>query len=303
MGIYTAVMNIVQGSVIAPLVYGRAVSLHPAVVLVAIPAGGTLAGVLGMFLAVPILGIAAGVWRHLLAAMGSEDPATRARRRDGRGTGGRGSAVPGARPRPRARDMKRAGRRRPARRAVRLGPLAAHAGCGFGSATGCPGPMIVGAPRSSSFGGRSLNRASKPSCVHGLLGDQLLGQAVEPVAVRRQDLGRPHVGPVDDRPDLLVDRLARPRPSSCAARRSPGRGTRARRASRTRAGRAGRSCRTRSPSGARGRSPSRCRCWRPSSCHRRPGARRRCRRAGRRSCPRTRTCTAGSGPPVGRAIV
>ena len=77
MGIYTAVMNVVQGSVIAPLVYGRAVSLHPAVVLVAIPAGGTLGGILGMFLAVPILGIAAGVWRHLLAAMGSEDPATR----------------------------------------------------------------------------------------------------------------------------------------------------------------------------------------------------------------------------------
>ena len=77
MGIYTAVMNVVQGSVIAPLVYGRAVSLHPAVVLVAIPAGGTLAGVLGMFLAVPILGIAAGVWRHVLTAMGSEDPATK----------------------------------------------------------------------------------------------------------------------------------------------------------------------------------------------------------------------------------
>jgi putative heme transporter len=77
MGIYTAIMNVVQGSVIAPLVYGRAVSLHPAVVLVAIPAGGTLAGVLGMFLAVPILGIAAGVWRHVLTAMGSEDPATR----------------------------------------------------------------------------------------------------------------------------------------------------------------------------------------------------------------------------------
>ncbi len=78
MGIYTAVMNVVQGSVIAPLVYGRAVSLHPAVVLVAIPAGGSLAGILGMFLAVPLLGIAAGVWRHLLAAIGSEDPALKA---------------------------------------------------------------------------------------------------------------------------------------------------------------------------------------------------------------------------------
>ena len=47
MGIWTAVFNIVQGSVIAPLVYGRAVSLHPAIVLIVIPAGGELAGVLG----------------------------------------------------------------------------------------------------------------------------------------------------------------------------------------------------------------------------------------------------------------
>ena len=53
MGIYTIVMNVVQGSFIAPLVYGRAVSIHPAIVLLAIPAGGELAGVLGMFLAVP----------------------------------------------------------------------------------------------------------------------------------------------------------------------------------------------------------------------------------------------------------
>ena len=47
MGIWTAVFNVVQGSVIAPLVYGRAVSLHPAIVLIVIPAGGALAGVLG----------------------------------------------------------------------------------------------------------------------------------------------------------------------------------------------------------------------------------------------------------------
>ena len=40
MGIWTAVFNVVQGSVIAPLVYGRAVSLHPAIVLIVIPAGG-----------------------------------------------------------------------------------------------------------------------------------------------------------------------------------------------------------------------------------------------------------------------
>ena len=66
--------NVVQGSVIAPLVYGRAVSLHPAIVLIVIPAGGALAGVLGMFLAVPLVGIIGAVWRHILAAIGEVPP-------------------------------------------------------------------------------------------------------------------------------------------------------------------------------------------------------------------------------------
>jgi predicted PurR-regulated permease PerM len=74
MALWTAVFNIVQGSVIAPLVYGRAVSLHPAIVLIVIPAGYTLAGVLGMFLAVPVVGIAGAVWRHILAAIGEIPP-------------------------------------------------------------------------------------------------------------------------------------------------------------------------------------------------------------------------------------
>jgi predicted PurR-regulated permease PerM len=76
MGLYTIVMNVVQGSFIAPLVYGRAVSIHPAVVLLAIPAGGELAGVLGMFLAVPLLGVFAAVWRNLLVALGDRPSAT-----------------------------------------------------------------------------------------------------------------------------------------------------------------------------------------------------------------------------------
>ena len=74
MALWTAVFNIVQGSVIAPLVYGRAVSLHPAVVLIVIPAGFALAGVLGMFLAVPVVGIAGAVWRHILTAIGEIPP-------------------------------------------------------------------------------------------------------------------------------------------------------------------------------------------------------------------------------------
>lgn len=69
MGIWTVVFNIVQGSFLAPIVYGKAVSLHPAIVLIAIPAGGQLAGIMGMFLGVPILGIVAAIWRSVIAVM------------------------------------------------------------------------------------------------------------------------------------------------------------------------------------------------------------------------------------------
>jgi predicted PurR-regulated permease PerM len=66
MGIFTIVFNIAQGNFVAPLVYGKAVNLHPAVILLAIPAGSALAGVIGMFLVVPFLGVVAVTWRTVL---------------------------------------------------------------------------------------------------------------------------------------------------------------------------------------------------------------------------------------------
>jgi len=72
MAIYTVVINIVQGNIVTPLVYNRAVSLHPAVVLLAIPAGGALAGIAGMFLAVPVLAVIAATWRSALLVLGDE---------------------------------------------------------------------------------------------------------------------------------------------------------------------------------------------------------------------------------------
>ena len=69
MGIFTIVFNIVQGNFVAPIVYSRVVSLHPAVVLVAIPAGSEIAGVIGMFLVVPFLGVVAAVWRTVLLVL------------------------------------------------------------------------------------------------------------------------------------------------------------------------------------------------------------------------------------------
>lgn len=63
--VFTVVFNIVQGNIVTPIVYGRGLALHPAVVLMAIPIGGELAGMLGMFLVVPIAAVAAAVW-HLV---------------------------------------------------------------------------------------------------------------------------------------------------------------------------------------------------------------------------------------------
>ena len=68
------VFNIVLGNFVAPLVYGRAVSLHPAIVLMSIPAGGAIAGILGMFLVVPFLGVLAATWRTILRLFDPDEP-------------------------------------------------------------------------------------------------------------------------------------------------------------------------------------------------------------------------------------
>ena len=69
---WTMVFNIVQGNVLAPIVYGRTVHIHPAIVLLAVPAGAAVAGVAGMFLAVPVAGVIAGTWRSVLAVLGGQ---------------------------------------------------------------------------------------------------------------------------------------------------------------------------------------------------------------------------------------
>ena len=66
---WTLVFNIVQGNFVAPLVYGSTLNLHPAVILLAVPAGSEIAGVLGMFLVVPFVGIVAAVWRPLFGLL------------------------------------------------------------------------------------------------------------------------------------------------------------------------------------------------------------------------------------------
>ena len=51
------VVQQVERHILYPLLMGRTVHLHPAVILVALGVGGIVAGVIGVFLAVPVAGI------------------------------------------------------------------------------------------------------------------------------------------------------------------------------------------------------------------------------------------------------
>ncbi len=51
------IRNMILGYGVRPTVYGRTVSVHPALVLIALPAGFQLAGVIGLFAAVPVTAV------------------------------------------------------------------------------------------------------------------------------------------------------------------------------------------------------------------------------------------------------
>jgi predicted PurR-regulated permease PerM len=70
LGVIVAVQQL-EAHVLQPLVMGRAVSLHPLAVVLAIAAGGVSAGIVGALLAVPIVAVVNSAMRVLLA----EDPA------------------------------------------------------------------------------------------------------------------------------------------------------------------------------------------------------------------------------------
>jgi putative heme transporter len=62
--IVLAVVVVVQqldGDLLAPVIYGRAVALHPALILVTLTTGGVLGGLIGAYLAVPLVAVAAAV--------------------------------------------------------------------------------------------------------------------------------------------------------------------------------------------------------------------------------------------------
>ncbi len=64
LAIIVAVQQI-EGNVLQPMLQGKSLSLHPAVVLLAVTAGGSLFGIAGAFFSVPIAAVAAVVVRYL----------------------------------------------------------------------------------------------------------------------------------------------------------------------------------------------------------------------------------------------
>ena len=61
----TLLVQQLEGHLLAPLLLGRAVSLHPVVIILALAAGSILGGIIGAFLAVPIAAVVTAVGTYL----------------------------------------------------------------------------------------------------------------------------------------------------------------------------------------------------------------------------------------------
>lgn len=70
--LFLGVLRIVQDYVIYPRIIGQGIHLHPLAVILAILAGAEIAGVAGIFLAIPVIAILTVAYRHWLEHRGSE---------------------------------------------------------------------------------------------------------------------------------------------------------------------------------------------------------------------------------------
>ncbi|MEY9992808.1 putative PurR-regulated permease PerM [Streptomyces sp. V4I8] len=67
-------VQVLEGHVLTPMIQSRTVQMHPALVMVAITAGASVAGVLGMLLAVPLTAAAFGVVHELRERYAGPEP-------------------------------------------------------------------------------------------------------------------------------------------------------------------------------------------------------------------------------------
>jgi predicted PurR-regulated permease PerM len=71
----TVLVQQLEGHLLAPLLLGRAVSLHPVVIILALAAGAILGGIIGAFLAVPIAAVVTAVGTYLRGDQPIGEPA------------------------------------------------------------------------------------------------------------------------------------------------------------------------------------------------------------------------------------
>ncbi len=70
--VFLGILRIVQDYVVYPRLIGQGIHLHPLAVIIAILSGAELAGVAGIFLAIPVVAILTVSYRHWLEHRGSE---------------------------------------------------------------------------------------------------------------------------------------------------------------------------------------------------------------------------------------
>jgi predicted PurR-regulated permease PerM len=70
--LFLGVLRIVQDYIVYPRLIGQGIHLHPLAVIIAILSGAELAGVTGIFLAIPVVAILTVSYRHWLEHRGSE---------------------------------------------------------------------------------------------------------------------------------------------------------------------------------------------------------------------------------------
>ncbi len=70
--LFLGVLRIVEDYVIYPRIIGTGIHLHPLAVILAILAGAEIAGIAGIFLAIPVIAVLTVMYRHWLEHRGSE---------------------------------------------------------------------------------------------------------------------------------------------------------------------------------------------------------------------------------------
>ncbi|MCY7801323.1 AI-2E family transporter [Bacillus haynesii] len=62
------ILQFIEGNILGPLVVGKSLHMHPVVIMLGLLAGGELAGIIGMILAVPVMAVIKVMLVHFLAA-------------------------------------------------------------------------------------------------------------------------------------------------------------------------------------------------------------------------------------------